>query len=650
MFKPIKDRIEYGGAIMGNDEREAMLRVFDSQGGKRWTIGQESVLFEKELAEKVGVKHAVVVNSGSSALLVAIAALKLPKGSKVIIPALNFPTAFNAIIQNGLVPYVVDIDIDNLLLDMVEVKKAVANEKIDAVIAVNIASNPVDLEVLREIVGPDCKIVLDNCIAKGTLVKTNMGDKPIEEIRVGDMVLTRKGYKRVLRTMYKGVQPVIERFGVIATPDHKFITTKGKKALNVLKPSDILYSCKLPTTETPTTDILNQNTGIKESIGTALVKELDICTDTGGKINTVKSLRDALFTIKTETPSIMKHQTLRQLHQNNILRNILQKMEDWKLQIKTLIRQELELLNGISLMLERNFMPNTTSGFGLLGKNQPMFAQSVNKNIRPFSPQGQSFAQEDVGRKAEVYDLTVEDAHEFFANGILVSNCDGLGTLYRGKYVETYADISCVSFHAAHIITMGEGGAVLTDDKTLADRSRKLREWGRASGTDTLYKYPGFPPDYRERYVYEEIGWNLKPLELQCAIGRVQLKKLETFRNARIKNFELLYDGLSHIPQLTPVFWNYLATVCWFSFPFLCEDGKREHIMETLERNNIECRTIFSGNILKHPAYQNVEYLSHSEEMPMADKVMFNGVFISVHPSITEEMIKFILKVLEKAV
>lgn len=390
MFKPIKDRIEYGGAIMDHNEREAMLKVFDSQGGKRWTIGQESVLFEKELAEKVGVKHAVVVNSGSSALLVAIASLKLPKYSKVIIPALNFPTAFNAIVQNGLVPYVVDIDIDNLLLDMVEVKKAVANEKIDAVIAVNIASNPVDLEVLREIVGPDCKIVLDNC--------------------------------------------------------------------------------------------------------------------------------------------------------------------------------------------------------------------------------------------------------------------DGLGTLYRGKYVETYADISCVSFHAAHIITMGEGGAILTNDKTLADRSRKLREWGRASGTDTLYKYPGFPPDYRERYVYEEIGWNLKPLELQCAIGRVQLKKLETFRNARIKNFELLYDGLSRIPQLSPVFWNYLATVCWFSFPFLCEDGKREHVMETLERNNIECRTIFSGNILKHPAYQNVGYLSHSEEMPMADKVMFNGVFISVHPSITEEMIKFILKVLEKAV
>ena len=94
---------------------------------------------------------------------------------------------------------------------------------------------------------------------------------------------------------------------------------------------------------------------------------------------------------------------------------------------------------------------------------------------------------------------------------IILDNCDGYGTLRNGKYVETDADISCVSFHAAHIISMGEGGAILTDDEDLADRVKKLREWGRADGTDEIYEYPGFPDDYRSRYVYEEIGYNMKP-------------------------------------------------------------------------------------------------------------------------------------------
>jgi len=117
------------------------------------------------------LKRAVVVNSGSSALLVAMTSLNLPKGSRVIIPALNFPTAFNAILQCGCVPYVVDIDPKTLLIDLNEVKKAIElDPDIKAVIAINIASNPVDLKALREIIG-DRKIILDNCDGYGTLVK-----------------------------------------------------------------------------------------------------------------------------------------------------------------------------------------------------------------------------------------------------------------------------------------------------------------------------------------------------------------------------------------------------------------------------------------------------------------------------------------------
>jgi len=380
MFRPKIDRVEYGGAIIGIEEVKAVMEVMLSQGGKRWTVGENSVALERELAEKTGVRRAVVVNSGSSALLVALTALHLPKGSKVIIPAVNFPTAFNAILQCGLVPYVVDVDLKTLNLDLEEVKKAVQFEKIEAVIAVNVASNPVDLVELRKIVG-SAKIILDNC--------------------------------------------------------------------------------------------------------------------------------------------------------------------------------------------------------------------------------------------------------------------DGYGTLVDGEFAETRADISCVSFHAAHIITMGEGGACLTDDEELANRCLKLREWGRVSGSDTIYRYPGFPEDYRERYVYEEIGFNMKPLELQCAMGRVQLKKLESFREARLRNEKLMREVFRKYKDITLIESPQNAQVCWFSFPLLCTGISRKLVMDTLEKNNIECRTIFSGNVLRHPAYKDIQYVSHGE-MVNADIVMRDGMFLSVHPSITKEMIDFI--------
>lgn len=648
MFRPKIDRVEYGGAIITQEERDAIFKVIDSQGGRRWTIGPESEALEIELAQKTGVKRAVLTNSGSSALLVALAALKLKKGANVVIPALNFPTAFNAIIQNGYHPVVIDVD-KNMLLDLDAMEELVKTWKIEAVVAVNIASNPVDLERLREIVGPDVKIVLDNCIARGTLVKTINGDIPIENIQVGDMVLTRRGYKKVLRTMYKGVQPVIERFGVTATPDHKFITTDGKKELNVLQPSDILYTCNSDIKAISTIDIQNQNTGIKESIGTVQAGDMDIYTDINGKMNTEKYQKDILSTTKTATHLTMILKILKPLLRKNILGDTFQKMEDWILPIITLIKQGSEHLNGINQTLVNSFTPNTISGYGLLERNQPTLALSVGANIKHTGRQNPSIAQGSVSQEAEVYDLTVDDAHEFFANGVLVSNCDGYGTLIGDKFVENFADISCVSFHAAHIITMGEGGAILTDNEELADRSKKMREWGRASGTDKLYVYPGFPKDYRERYVYEEIGWNLKPLELQCAMGRVQLKKLEAFRLARWHNYGRLKFEIDKLSQYETVHNLVDSIVCWFSFPFYCRGVEREVVMQTLEENNIECRTIFSGNILKHPAYQKID-VSHpmnpNKDFKGADDVMFNGVFISVHPSITQEMIDFIVEVL----
>lgn len=382
-FTPIKDRIEYGGALIGQEEKDVINAVIDSHGGRRWTIGENSIALESELAEVTGVKRAILTNSGSSALLVAMTALHLPKDSKVIIPAVNFPTAFNAIIQTNCIPVVVDVD-KTLNLDLDEVQKAIDEyPEIAAVIAVDIAGNPCDLIKLRKIVG-----------------------------------------KRI----------------------------------------------------------------------------------------------------------------------------------------------------------------------------------------------------------------------------IILDDCDGYGTLLFNKPIEQYADVSCVSFHAAHIITMGEGGAVLTDNDIIANRACKIREWGRESGSDKIYQYEGFPEDYKERYVYTEIGYNVKPLELQCAMGRVQLKKLSDFREKRMQNHLALTMAFTNNPKFELIDTISNVFPCWFSFPVLCRGVSRKIAMETFEKNNIETRTIFSGNVLKHPAYKNTEYIKIGS-LKNADDVMENGMFLSVHPSITSKMIAFIEKV-----
>lgn len=124
MFNKGVDRISYGGCLIDQREKDAINDVINASNGRMWTLGEQSKIFEQELAQKTGVKYAVVVNSGSSALLAAMQALHLPKGSKVIVPALNFPTAYASILQCGCIPVVVDCDLTNLNISLDEVKKA----------------------------------------------------------------------------------------------------------------------------------------------------------------------------------------------------------------------------------------------------------------------------------------------------------------------------------------------------------------------------------------------------------------------------------------------------------------------------------------------------------------------------------------------
>lgn len=222
----------------------------------------------------------------------------------------------------------------------------------------------------------------------------------------------------------------------------------------------------------------------------------------------------------------------------------------------------------------------------------------------------------------------------------ILDNCDGYGGTYRGKLIEEYFDISVTSFHAAHILCMGEGGAVFTNNPAYGEKAASLREWGRLGGYDGIddkKKLEGIPDDYPARYLFQYMGFNVKPLELQCAMGRTQLRKLPEIKMKRYDNYARLYRSLD--PMLELFIPEYNPDASWFGFPMLAKN--RGALREFLEKRNIETRTIFGGNITKQPGFKGFGRIA--TELPNADRVMEEGMFVSVHPFVTEEMTDYII-------
>lgn len=225
---------------------------------------------------------------------------------------------------------------------------------------------------------------------------------------------------------------------------------------------------------------------------------------------------------------------------------------------------------------------------------------------------------------------------------LILDNCDGFGGTWFGESIEKYFDIAATSFHAAHIMAMGEGGAVITKDVQLGEIAHAMREWGRYGDTDEVPSGYGIPADYPGRYVFKYMGFNVKPLELQCAMGREQLKKISIIKKLRSDVFDALYEGLLPLhkngfiilPRVSAA-----AQPSWFGFPFLAT--KRPELRRFLEARQIETRTVFGGNITKQPAFRDFGRISG--QVLNADKVMTDGMFISSHPSVTTEMIKYMI-------
>ena len=238
-------------------------------------------------------------------------------------------------------------------------------------------------------------------------------------------------------------------------------------------------------------------------------------------------------------------------------------------------------------------------------------------------------------------------------------NCDALGSRYNDKYTGTFGHISTFSFYPAHHITMGEGGAVCTNDSLLKTIINSFRDWGRDCWCEPGYdntcgkrfaqRFGELPFGYDHKYIYSHIGYNLKLTDMQAAIGVEQLKKLPSFIEKRKKNFMFLYNNLKEYEDyfILPN-WEKESDVSWFGFPILVKNEapfSRNEIVDYLEKNKIATRMLFGGNLLKQPAYKNVNYRIYGN-LENTDLVMNNLFWIGVYPGLDIDKLEYIKKIL----
>lgn len=244
---------------------------------------------------------------------------------------------------------------------------------------------------------------------------------------------------------------------------------------------------------------------------------------------------------------------------------------------------------------------------------------------------------------------------------LVEDNCDALGSRYtldgEEKFTGTIGDLGTSSFYPPHHMTMGEGGAVYTDNPLLHKIVRSLRDWGRdcscPSGKDNLCghrfdrQYGELPLGYDHKYVYSHFGYNLKATDMQAAIGCAQLEKFPGFARRRRHNFAYLRDALAGaeaqliLPEACPN-----ADPSWFGFLITCKDGvSRADLVQHLEEKGVQTRMLFAGNLTKHPCFDQMRISGEGYRivgnLEATDRIMRDSFWIGVYPGMTDEMLSY---------
>jgi len=262
---------------------------------------------------------------------------------------------------------------------------------------------------------------------------------------------------------------------------------------------------------------------------------------------------------------------------------------------------------------------------------------------------GNPFDVDEVRRIAKENDLwLIEDC------------CDALGSEYRGVKAGTFGQIATFSFYPAHHITMGEGGAVVTNDEELAHIVRSFRDWGRdcycdpgkdnTCGKRFAMQHGDLPFGYDHKYVYSHIGYNLKITDMQAAVGLAQLQHLPDFIRKRRQNFDGMNRRMHHLqnhlfmPEATAE-----SEPSWFGFPLTIKDGRKHErlrLLRYLERKKIGTRLLFGGNLLRQPYMEGVKHRVHGK-LEITDRIMNDTFWTGVYPGLSASMLDYITECMD---
>lgn len=259
------------------------------------------------------------------------------------------------------------------------------------------------------------------------------------------------------------------------------------------------------------------------------------------------------------------------------------------------------------------------------------------------------------------------DRHDLW---LIEDNCDALGSRYtidgKERFTGTIGDIGTSSFYPPHHMTMGEGGAVYTNNAKLHKIIRSLRDWGRdcvcPSGHDNLCghrfdgQYGELPEGYDHKYVYSHFGYNLKVTDMQAAVGCAQLKKIPAFVERRRHNFARMLAGLQDVQdKLILPFPCENSRPSWFGFLLTCSEGlDREKVVRYLEAKGVQTRMLFAGNLIKQPCFDQLRASGNGYRvvgsLSNTDRIMKDTFWIGVYPGMTDEMIDYMVQTIKEIV
>ena len=244
---------------------------------------------------------------------------------------------------------------------------------------------------------------------------------------------------------------------------------------------------------------------------------------------------------------------------------------------------------------------------------------------------------------------------------LIEDNCDALGSLYDGQFTGTFGDMATSSFYPAHHITTGEGGAVYTNDERLDTLIASYRDWGRSCycrsgksntcGCRFSQQHGSLPFGYDHKYTFEHFGYNLKMTDLSASIGVAQLDKLESFGQARRRNWAFLREQLRSLSDVIDfVVPTEKSDPSWFGFLMTVHEDApftRDEIVAHLERNKIQTRMLFAGNMVRQPCFDDLEGgvdYSVIGDLPVADRFMNQAFLVGVYPGLVQEQLDYMVE------